>query len=103
MEPAYYTYAQQCAERFHLARVVYENIDARAADYTDGTVFFLYTPFTGHMFETVLDKLQAQAQTRQITIATYGLCTRHASQQDWLHLTVRQEFGHDTLALFRSR
>lgn len=103
VEPAYYTYAQQCAERFNLARVVYENIDARAADYTDGTVFFLYTPFTGHMFEAVLDKLYAQAQTRQITIATYGLCSRHASQQDWLHLTVNQEFGHDTLALFRSR
>lgn len=103
VEPAYHTYAQQRAAGFHLPRVTYHNVDARAANYTDGTVFFLYTPFTGHMFDAVLDKLYAQAQTRHITIATYGLCTRYASQRDWLQLTVRQEFGHDTLALFRSR
>lgn len=103
VEPAYAAYAEQRARRFNLARITYDNVDARAADYTDGTVFFLYTPFTGRMFDAVLDKLYAQALRRRITVATYGLCTRQATAKDWLQVAVRQEFGHDTLALFRSR
>ena len=102
MEPAYCAYAEQCAQALNLSRVTFINRDARAADYADGTIFFMYTPFTGQMLQAVLDKLHTEAQTRPIRIAAYGPCTSHVTQQSWLQLTVCQAFEHDTLALFTS-
>jgi hypothetical protein len=101
-EPAYCAYAQQRADNLHLSRVTFLNVDARQADYTDGTVFFLYTPFTGGMLQAVLAKLEAVARTHPLMLATYGACTRDVAQQDWLQPTVQQAFAHDTLALFSS-
>lgn len=101
-EPAYCAYAQQRADSLHLSRVTFLNVDARQADYTDGTVFFLYTPFTGHMLQAVLAQLEAVACTHPITLATYGACTRDVAQQGWVQPTVQQAFTHDTLTLFRS-
>ena len=102
MEPAYCAYAEQCAQALNLTRVTFINRDARAADYADGTIFFMYTPFTGQMLQAVLDKLHTEAQTRPIRIAAYGPCTSHVTQQSWLQPTVCQAFDHDTLALFTS-
>jgi hypothetical protein len=103
VEPAYCAYAQERADSLRLSRVCFLNVDARAADYTDGTVFFLYTPFTGHMFQAVLDKLDSEARVYPVTIATYGPCTEQMAQQPWAQLMARQAFGHDTLALFTRR
>lgn len=36
-----------------------ETIDVRDADLSDGTVFFLYLPFTGRILDSVLEKLRA--------------------------------------------
>jgi hypothetical protein len=102
-EPAYCTYAQHLARELCLSHVTFYNADARHCDYADGTVFFLYTPFTGRLLQDVLARLRAVAHTRPITIATYGACTRDVSQQPWVQLTVQQTFPPDTLALFRSR
>lgn len=99
-EPAYCTYAQQRAHDLHLSRVRCLNVDAREADYSDGTVFFLYTPFTGRMLQAVLDRLQAAARARAITVVAYGPCTEPVAQQSWLELTAWQTCGHDTLACF---
>jgi SAM-dependent methyltransferase len=102
-EPAYCAYAQQRADSLHLSRVTFFNVDARQADYTDGTVFFLYTPFTGRMLQVVLAQLEAVAHTHPITLVTYGACRRDVAQQRWVQPTVQQAFAHDTLSLFRSR
>lgn len=101
-EPAYWAYAQQRAEALHLTRVAFQNVDAREATYTDGSVFFLYTPFTGEIMRTVLARLHVEARTRPITIAAYGACTSVVEQQPWLTRTAHQTFVYDTLALFRS-
>jgi len=102
-EPAYCAYAQQRAHSLNLPQVTFLNVDSRQADYMDGTVFFLYTPFTGSLLQAVLARLHTEVQTRPITIATYGACTRDVAQQPWLQLGVQQVFAHDTLALFTSR
>jgi hypothetical protein len=102
-EPAYCAYAQERADSLRLSRVSFLNVDARAADYTDGTVFFLYTPFTGRMFQAVVDRLHSAARADPVTIAAYGPCTEPMAQQPWAQLTVLQAFGHDTLALFTRR
>ena len=102
-EPAYCAYAQQRADSLCLSRVTFSNVDARQADYTDGTVFFLYTPFTGRMLQEVLARLAEVGQRRPITLATYGACTRDVAQQSWVQPAVQQRFGHDALTLFTRR
>lgn len=84
LEPAYCAVARACAADLNLVDVQFINADARAADYTDGTVFFLYTPFEGMMLETVLARLRDVARTRAIRLVTYGPCTLQVAQQSWL-------------------
>jgi protein-L-isoaspartate O-methyltransferase len=101
-EPAYCAYAQERAHSLNLSRVTFRNADAREADYTDGTFFFLYTPFTGRVLQAVLARLETEAHTRPITIAAYGACIQDVARQPWLQPTVQQAFEYDTLALFCS-
>lgn len=83
-EPAFCNYAQHCAQQLNLPAVSFINTDARQADYTGGTVFFMFTPFTGGMMQDVLERLKQQALLRKITIITYGPCTSTITQQAWL-------------------
>jgi hypothetical protein len=84
-EPAYCHYAQTSAAQLNLSNVEFINKDARNGDYAQGTVFFLYTPFEGHMLQDMLDILQKESQKRTITIFTYGPCSPQVARQDWLY------------------
>jgi precorrin-6B methylase 2 len=83
-EPAFCGYADECAAGLNLANVAFISTDARQADYSAGTVFFIYTPFKGEMLQQVLGLLKQQAQARQITLITYGPCTLEVALQNWL-------------------
>lgn len=83
-EPAFCAYAQCCAASLNLSNVSFFNVDARGADYSKGTVFFMYTPFSGNMLDDVLDKLKKESMTRKITIVTYGPCAEQVALQNWL-------------------
>ena len=83
-EAACCDYAQQSARRLNLSHVEFVNLDARDADYSDGTIFFMYTPFTGKLLQEVLEKLKGESRKRTIRICTYGPCTPHVSNQSWL-------------------
>jgi hypothetical protein len=103
IEPAFCAYAQQRADTLRLRRVAFINCDVREADYDDGTIFFMYTPFSGRMLQEVLDQLQEVARKRVIRIAAYGPCTPYVASQSWLQATTCQTFEHDTLAIFTSQ
>jgi SAM-dependent methyltransferase len=47
--------------------------DARDAPLEDGTVFFLYAPFTGPVLDAVARRLHAVAKKRAITVAALGI------------------------------
>jgi SAM-dependent methyltransferase len=47
--------------------------DARDADLDDGTVFYLYVPFTGAVLEAVMKRLHAVAKKHPIRICTLSL------------------------------
>ncbi len=102
-EPAYCDYARVCAADLNLSRVEFINADARTADYAHGTVFFMYTPFEGHMLQGALARLREESQGRKIRLFTYGPCTPHVSQQSWL--TRADLHGDDPykLGIFSSR
>lgn len=84
LDPAYYAYARQCARGLKLRNVEFRAIDARAAEYFDCSVLFLYTPFSGEIWRQVLERLQAEARTRGIRVCTYGPCTFEAERESWL-------------------
>jgi SAM-dependent methyltransferase len=84
IEPSFCEYARACAATLGLSQVSFANADARHADYSTGTIFFLYTPFVGRMFEEVLKRLHDATKGRSIRIFTYGPCTHTVARQSWL-------------------
>jgi SAM-dependent methyltransferase len=62
--------------------VHFTEADARDADIDDGTIFFLYVPFTGPVLADVLSRLHTVAKHHPIVVCALGMdLQRHAS---WL-------------------
>ena len=101
-EPAYCDYARARAAELNLSRVAFIHGDARTADYSDGTVFFMYTPFAGRLLQEVLEKLHGEARKRRLRLFTYGPCTPTVSQQLWLTCVGQNQADIYKLGVFRS-
>lgn len=101
LEPAYIDCARRTAQELNLNSVAFLQQDARAADLSIGTVFYLYTPFTGTILRSVLDALRREASLRPIRIGTFGPCTRVVSEEHWTE--AREPLYADRIALFYSR
>ncbi|TCV96407.1 histone methylation protein DOT1 [Luteibacter rhizovicinus] len=99
-EGAYVDCARRCAQALNLGRATFIQQDAREADLSAGTVFYLYTPFTGAILRDVLDKLRTEAIDRDIRICTLGPCTPTVAREPWLEAVGALET--DRPALFRS-
>lgn len=84
LESAYIDCARHSARGLNLDHVTFLKQDARTADLSSGTVFYLYTPFIGAILRSVLDSLQREASRRQIRICTFGPCTPIIAQEQWL-------------------
>lgn len=84
IEPEYCEYARKCAARLGLAGVGFIEGDVREADLSEGTVFFLFTPFRGEMLRQVLERLRAEAAQRMIRVIGYGPCTKELEELEWL-------------------
>jgi hypothetical protein len=97
LEAAYVERARQCAQRLNLNRVTFLQQDARAADLSIGTVFYLHTPFTGSILRRVLNLLRREAASRRIRICTYGPCTPVIAEEPWLEAAVAPETHRITL------
>lgn len=90
-EPAFCDYARGCAAELNLSHVAFINSDAREADYSEGTVFFMYTPFKGEILQEILEILRKESLLRKIKIITYGPCTAQVALQSWLNFATPQE------------
>jgi 16S rRNA G966 N2-methylase RsmD len=101
LEPSYVNCAQKSARSLNLNNVRFIQGDARAADLSVGTVFYLYTPFTGTILRDVLNLLRQEAVRREIRICTFGPCTRVVAEEQWLSVIGALET--DRIAIFRSR
>lgn len=84
VEVAYVASAQECAQSLRLSRVRFIREDARAADLSSGTVFYLYSPFTGSILADVLDGLRKESSSRPIKICALGPCTWTLTKESWL-------------------
>jgi hypothetical protein len=84
-EPAYCAFSGAIASRLRLTDTEFINADARDGDYSEGTVFFLYTPFEGRLLQDVLRLLRTASRERAIRILTYGPCSMPVATENWLH------------------
>jgi hypothetical protein len=99
-EAAFVACARRSAQALNLDNASFIEGDAREADLSFGTVFYLYTPFTGAMLIQVLGRLQREAARRTIRIVTLGPCTPIIARESWLQAVDRRDDGQ--LTVFRS-
>jgi hypothetical protein len=84
VEDVYAASARKCAQSLHLGRARFIPQDARHADLSSGTVFYLYSPFNGSILSEVLRALRMESSRRSIKICSLGPCTRTIANETWL-------------------
>ena len=84
VQPAYCAYATALVANLGLERVHFQRADASEADLSRGTVYYLFTPFKGRILRLVWQRLEQEAQSRSITVCTYGAVSLSAARQRWL-------------------
>jgi len=84
LEADYVEIARRSARGLNLDRAGFVQADAREADLSAGTVFYLYTPFTGSVLRSVLDSLRGVALERPIRVCSLGPCTSTIAAEPWL-------------------
>jgi SAM-dependent methyltransferase len=102
IEPAYVQYARSCSDKWGLDQVSFQVFDARQADFSKGSIFFLYTPFKGQMLQDVLDRLRMEATQKPITLFSYGPVTQKFQDQPWLRPVPLKGNFPDTLGIFKA-
>ncbi len=101
-QESYYVYAQNVAQSLRLQSVQFIHADVRTVSLAEGTVFFLFNPFGGLIFDRVMEKLAAVAQLHPIKICSYGAATAPLMAQNWLKIA-NSETNHEfKLAIFES-
>jgi hypothetical protein len=101
LELSYVDCARKSARSLNLNNVRFVQCDARAADFSAGTVFYLYTPFIGNILRDVLNSLRQEAVKREIRICTFGPCTQIVAEEQWL--SVNGALEANRIAIFRYR
>jgi len=100
LEPSYVACSVKIARELNLTKATFLALDAREADLSGGTVFYLYTPFRGAILRAVLDRLRLESVTREIRVCTFGPCTPIVAAESWLSFDPA-ESSH--MPMFRSR
>jgi hypothetical protein len=100
VEAAYVGSAQKCAQSLGLSRLQFIAQDARDADLSRGTTFYLYSPFKGSILADVLSALRRESVHRPIKICSLGPCTRRLSHETWLKASTLSDTGR--IAVFDS-
>jgi hypothetical protein len=97
MQAAYVVSARECAQSLQLSRVQFIAQDARDADLSRGSVFYLYSPFKGSILADVLGALRRESMHRSIKICSLGPCTHRVSDETWLKTSELSDTGSITV------
>ena len=100
-QPDFCAYTDWQARGLNLNGIKYLNADARHLDYSDATVFFFFNPFGGTIFPSVLERLQKEAQQRDLRICSYGSSSQPLSELSWLEQIPPTSDDEAALSIFR--
>jgi hypothetical protein len=84
VQAAYVASSRECAQDLNLNRVQFIAQDAREADLSKGSVFYLYSPFKGSILSEVVRGLRTQSAHRSIRLCSLGPCTHIIANETWL-------------------
>ena len=101
VQAPYVASARECAQSLQLGRVRFIAQDARDADLSSGTVFYLYSPFNGPILIDVLSALRKESTRRSIKICSLGPCTLTVANETWLKASALPDPGR--IAVFDSQ
>jgi histone methylation protein DOT1 len=101
VQAAYVASALECAQSLRLSQVRFVAQDARTADLSGGTVFYLYSPFTGSILADVLSTLRRESTRRLIKVCSLGPCTSTVANETWLKMSGLPDKW--SIAVFNSR
>lgn len=88
LEPALVDAARRRAEDLGLTGVTYVRGDARVS-VPEGTVYYLYLPFTGAALDAAMARLEDATRGRAVTVCTLGL---ELSRWPWLRARESSDF-----------
>ena len=97
VQAAYVASSRECARSLHLSRVRFLAQDAREADLSIGSLFYLYSPFRGSILRDVLSGLRMESAHRSIRVCSLGPCTRIVANQTWLKANEVPDTGRVTV------
>jgi Histone methylation protein DOT1 len=101
LQAPYVVSARKCAQSLRLNGVQFIAQDARDADLSRGSVFYLYSPFRGSILAEVLDALRKESKHRPIRVCSLGPCTHRVSDETWLKTSKLSSW--DSITVFDSR
>ncbi len=76
--------ADEVKNKFGLGNVEFRQGNVLEQNYADGSVFFLFNPFTYETLEKVGEQLQELAKTKKIRVVSLGPSTSYFQSQEWL-------------------
>lgn len=100
--PGYCAHARRCARGLNLSSVSFVRQDAREADFSLGTIFYLFTPFRGNLLREVLERLDVEGRRRTIRLCVHGPLLREAIQEFSSFSIETDRSQDDFLAVFQS-
>lgn len=71
-------------DKFKLDNVEFRQGNVLEQNYADGSVFFLFNPFTHETLEQVGKKLEELSKTKKIKVVSLGPSTSYFQSRDWL-------------------
>jgi hypothetical protein len=101
-EPAYVASAMGAVRALELGDVSIVQGDARDADLSTATVFYLFTPFIGTILRDVAAKIEQEARRRAVRVVSLGPCSRTFARMDWLNSDDPMPTAADRIVVFRS-
>lgn len=101
-EPAYVASAMDAVHALELGDVSIVQGDARDADLSTATVFYLFTPFIGTILRDVAAKIEQEARRRAVRVVSLGPCSRTFARMDWLSSDDAMPTAADRIVVFRS-
>lgn len=102
IEPYYCELSAASVSSLHLKGISIRNENVLDSTMDDGTIFFLFSPFTGGLLEQVLDKLKQLSERRSITICSYGPLTKTLVNHSWMKIMDERMADPFRLAVFHS-
>ena len=100
--PSYCAHARACAAALNLASVSFVEQDARAADLSTGTIFYMFTPFKGAMLREVLRRLDDEGRSRAIRLCVHGPLLRETIPEFSSFALDKARRQGDFVTVFRS-